>query len=185
MRYSQAPVGSRPTPRRCTRLQDVGGALGCLSESRLRCGRRQSLCRMQRAPRVTGFLLRRRHDGERLAVAAGEDKALVKPNMALYRKRWGPTNRPIKGRALIFQPPLLVPVLHLSPISATRRQRPRSSLALALILGGRLTRLAVLRSLLSLHQLTLSAPHARHAQVTSHHDAPPIIPSTPTPLAPP
>jgi hypothetical protein len=97
---------------------------------------------------------------------AGADKALVKPNMALYRKRWGPTNRRIKGRALIFQPPLLPPVLHLSPISAPRRQRPRSSLALALILGGRLTRLAVLRSLLS---LDLAHPiHAARPTRTSH-----------------
>lgn len=66
------------------------------------------------------------------------------------------------------------------PISAIRRQRPRSSLALALILGGRLTRLAVFAPYSPFSQLTLSTPHARHATLTSHHDASPVITPTTT-----
>jgi hypothetical protein len=113
---------------------------------------------------------------------AGEDKALVKGNLALCRKRRGPTNRPIKGREGPHLPTTspgsrASPVAHLSNSSSTPSQQPCSRADTR-----RQAHPAGRPSLLTLPftHLTLSTPYARHASVTSHHDASPIIITTST-----
>jgi hypothetical protein len=99
-------------------------------------------------------------------------KAKANTTCALYRKR-SPTSRPIhsRGGSSSIQPSP-VPVLHLSPATATiahaLTQQPCSR---AVLLGGRLTRLAVLAPYLPVLSFTLSDRiyAARPTHLTSHH----------------
>jgi hypothetical protein len=91
--YSQFPARSRPTPRRCTRAPEAAQETRA-GRNIMYVGDLEPDCCIASRPRVAAFLLRQLQAAWRLAACSGgsEDKALVKPNMALYHKRRGPTN---------------------------------------------------------------------------------------------
>lgn len=129
--YSQFPARSRPTPRTCTRTPEAA------QETRagrhvMYVGDLEPDCCIASRPRVAAFLLRQLQAAWRLAACSGgsEDKALVKPNMALYHKRWGPTNRPIKGSCPHL--PTTSPASRASPV-APSQQSVVNALAAALL----------------------------------------------------
>jgi hypothetical protein len=129
--YSQFPARSRPTPRTCTRTPEAA------QETRagrhvMYVGDLEPDCCIASRPRVAAFLLRQLQAAWRLAACSGgsKDKALVKPNMALYHKRWGPTNRPIKGSCPHL--PTISPASRASPV-APSQQSVVNALAAALL----------------------------------------------------
>lgn len=180
--YSQFPARSRPTPRTCTRTPEAA------QETRagrhvMYVGDLEPDCCIASRPRVAAFLLRQLQAAWRLAACSGggvRTKRSLNPIWRYTTSVGARRTDPSRGGPSSSNHLSCFACFTCRPISAIRRQRPRSSLALALILGGRLTRLAVFAPYSPFSQLTLSTPHARHATLTSHHDASPVITPTTT-----